>query len=228
MDPSHTEGDTCGKSWDRSHPAPGLSWISRRHHNLGSHTATEVTPTAGEGCTKGQASQPGTGHPFPVSRAVPCSTDPQSLPQSILETTPVPHEQGRWRQGRQCRRLGTDLCSGRISVIPVPAAWAPLELPPGPVQELRANPGTHSIEATKQFSHKNILISRGQRAFFLPGAGSLGRGAVRHGHGHGQGTGARWQPRAHRGSQHTPKYLHTACPGRGHSRSPQPALLQAN
>lgn len=59
---------------------------------------------------------------------------PPSLPQSILETTPVPHEQGRWQQGRQCRRLGTDLCSGRISVIPVPAAWAPLEFPPGPAR----------------------------------------------------------------------------------------------
>lgn len=95
---------------------------------------------------------------------------PQTLP---LGTTPMPHEPGRWQQGRQ----GTDLLSSTISIIPVPAAWAPLELPSSPVQELRANPGTHSIGATKQFSHKNILISRGQRAFFLPGVGSLGRAA---------------------------------------------------
>lgn len=101
----------------------------------------------------------------------------QTLPQSTLGTTLMPHVPTRWQQGRQCQRLSTDLLSSRISVIPVPAAWAPLELPPGPLQELRANPGTHSIEATKQFSHKNILISRGQRAFFLPGAGSLGRAA---------------------------------------------------
>lgn len=132
------------------------------------------------------------GTPLPSLQAVPCPTHPQTLPQSILETTPVLHEQGRWRQGRQWWRLGTDLCSGRISVIPVPAAWAPLELPPGPVQELRANPGIHSIEATKQFSHKNILISRGQRAFFLPSASSLGCGDVWHSH--GRGTGAHWQP----------------------------------
>lgn len=196
MDLSHTEGDTRGKSQPRSHPAPGLCWITPRHHKA----ATEVTPTAGEGCTEGQASQPGRGHPFPAPH-------PQTLPQSTLGTTPVPHVPGRWRQGGQCRRLGTDSLSSRISVIPVPA---PLELPPGPLQELRANPGTHSIEATKQFSHKNILISRGQRAFFLPGAGGLGRVAQPR---PWLGTGAQGQPPAHRGSQHTPKYLHTACPG---------------
>lgn len=152
-----------------------------------------------------RASQPGRGHPFPAPHA-------PNPPQSTLGTPPVPHVPGRWQQGRQGRQ-GTDLLPSRISIIPVPAAWAPLELPAGPVQELRANPGTHSIGATKQSSHENILISRGQRAFFLPGAGSLGR-AARPGPWLG-GTAAHGQPSAHRGSYHTPKYQIQPAQGEG-------------
>ena len=135
--------------------ARSLQRRSQRHH--GWPAASQAALSAGEGCREWPSITAGEGIFTPVPR-------PRggNLPQ------------GSHLCGRTC--LGhnnTPAKSSLLTALPT-AAWASAEHTPGPAQELRSNPGTHSTEATKQFSHKNILISSDRRAFFLPRRGQPG------------------------------------------------------
>lgn len=155
-----------------------------------SHTAGEVALTSGEGATHGRrvhrggrVSQPGRGH---SSLPPPGSTLPHA-PPNLPAKHPADHLRGvpaATHAQDVATRPGS---AGAWALINAPAksslfmplltaARASVEHTPGPAQELRSNPGMHSIETTKQFSHKTSLSPEAGERSSCPGAGSLARG----------------------------------------------------
>lgn len=192
-DLSHGEGNAGGKSWARSCPAPGLCWGSQRHHGspaaaqpVKSHLHREKGLHMGEECTEAAEhhSQGGDTHPFPPPGSILPHTPPNlpaKRPADHLRGVPAathardvamrPGSAGAWAL------INTPINAKSSLFMPIlTTARASVEHTPGPAQELRSTPGMHSIETTKQFSHKTSLSPEAGERSSCPGVGSLTRG----------------------------------------------------
>lgn len=125
-----------GMVWKGSHNTPDLGAVTLRVAQVG---RASPAPTQHQGpITAPQPLKPPLQQEEDAQRAEHLSQGGDTPPQPPGPTWPklsprapgattVPHVPGSWHRAG---RAGTDLPCSRISIIPVPAAWALLELPP--------------------------------------------------------------------------------------------------